>query len=86
MEINESSCLHVRDFDFHTLDPNRAPPPHMSIFNLVKGEKRTRSVRNANVEEGRPEWLRIIFLNAGVHFSCVYFLFYFGTLCHRFLS
>ena len=35
----------------------RAPPPHMSIFSLVKGEKRTRSVRNANVEEGRPEWL-----------------------------
>ena len=30
-------------------------PPHMSIFSLVKGEKRTRSVRNANVEEGRPE-------------------------------
>ena len=39
MEINESSCLHVRDFDFHTLGPNRAPPPHMSIFSLVKGEK-----------------------------------------------
>ena len=31
------------------------PPPQMSIFSLVKGEKRTRSVRNANVEEGRPE-------------------------------
>ena len=55
MEINESSCLHVRDFDFHTLDPNRTPPPHMSIFSLVKGEKRTRSVRNANVEVERPE-------------------------------
>ena len=39
MEINESACLHVRDFDFHTLGPNRAPPPHMSIFSLVKGEK-----------------------------------------------
>ncbi len=39
-----------------SLDPNRAPPPpQMSIFSLVKGEKRTRSVRNANVEEGRPE-------------------------------
>ena len=39
MEINKSSCLHVRDFDFHTLDPNRAPPPHMSIFSLAKGGK-----------------------------------------------
>ena len=39
MKINESSCLHVRDFDFHALDPNRAPLPHMSIFSLVKGEK-----------------------------------------------
>ena len=29
-------------------------PPHMSIFSLVKGEKRTRSVRNANVC-GRPK-------------------------------
>ena len=36
MEINKSSCLHVRGFD---LEPNRAPPPHMSIFSLVKGEK-----------------------------------------------
>ena len=55
MEINESSCLHVRDFDFHTLILIGLPPPHMSIFSLAKGEKRTRSVRNANVEEGRPE-------------------------------
>ncbi len=55
MKINESSCLHVRDFDFHTLDPNRAPLPHMSIFSLVKGEKRTRSVQNANVWAGKPE-------------------------------
>ena len=55
MESNESSCLHVKDIAFHAKNPNRAPPPHMSIFSLVKGEKRTRSVRNANVEEGRPE-------------------------------
>ncbi len=55
MEINESSCLHVRDFDFHTLILIGLPPPHMSIFSLAKGEKRTRSVRNVNVEEGRPE-------------------------------
>ncbi len=48
MKINESSCLHVRDFDFHTLGSS----PHMSIFSLVKGEKRTRSVRNANVQVG----------------------------------
>ncbi len=53
MEINESSCLHVRDFDFHTLILIGLPPPHMSIFSLAKGEKRTRSVRNANVWEGR---------------------------------
>ena len=53
MEINESSCLHVRDFDFHTLILIGLPPPHMSIFSLAKGEKRTRSVRNVNVEEGR---------------------------------
>jgi len=33
----------------------RAPPPHMSIFSLAKGEKRTRSVRNANVWEGEAE-------------------------------
>ncbi len=39
MEINKSSCLHVRGFDFRTFEPNRAPPPHMSIFSLVKGEK-----------------------------------------------
>ena len=51
-EINESSCLHVRDFDFHTLILIGLPPPHMSIFSLAKGEKRTRSVRNANVWEG----------------------------------
>ena len=36
-------------------NPNRALPPDMSIFSLVKGEKRTRSVRNANAGEGRPE-------------------------------
>ena len=53
MEINESSCLHVRDFDFHTFRSEEGSPPHMSIFSLAKGEKRTRSVRNANVWEGR---------------------------------
>ncbi len=52
MEINESSCLHVRDVDFHTVILI-GPPPHMSIFSLVKGGKRTRSVRNVNVWEGR---------------------------------
>ena len=55
MEINESSCLHVRDFDFHTLILIGLPPPHMSIFSLAKGEKRTRSVRNANVWEEEAE-------------------------------
>ncbi len=39
MESNESSCLHVKDIAFHAKNPNRAPPPHMSIFSLVKGEK-----------------------------------------------
>ena len=39
MESNESSCLHVKDIAFHAKNPNRAPPPHISIFSLVKGEK-----------------------------------------------
>ena len=39
MEINKSSCLHVKDIAFHAKNPNRAPPPHISIFSLVKGEK-----------------------------------------------
>ena len=39
MESNESSCLHVKDIAFHAKNPNRAPPPHMSIFSLVKGGK-----------------------------------------------
>ena len=56
MEINESPCLHLSDFDFPYIEILIGlPPPHMSIFSLVKGEKRTRSVRNANVGEGRPE-------------------------------
>ena len=55
MEINESPCLHVRDFDFPYIEILIGLPPHMSIFSLGKGEKRTRSVRNANAGEGRPE-------------------------------
>ena len=39
MKINESSCLHVRGFDFHTVILIGLPPPYMSIFSLVKGEK-----------------------------------------------
>ena len=39
MESNESSCSHVKDIAFHAKNPNRAPPPHISIFSLVKGEK-----------------------------------------------
>ena len=37
---NESSCLHVRGILYYTYkSPNRTPPPFMSIFSLVKGEK-----------------------------------------------
>ena len=34
---------------------NAENAPSRRIFSLVKGEKRTRSVRNANVGEGEPE-------------------------------
>ena len=43
MEINGSSCLHVRDFDFHTLDPNRAPPSTYKHFQpCQRREKNTK--------------------------------------------
>ena len=41
MEINESSCLHVRGFDFHTFDPNRAPLPIWAFLALPKARKNT---------------------------------------------
>ena len=36
---NVFSCLHVKDIVFLHIGSNRAPPPYMSIFSLVKGEK-----------------------------------------------
>ena len=52
MKINESSCLHVRDFDFHTF---KGSPPHMSIFSLVKGEKEHEVFEMRIWREGCPE-------------------------------
>mgnify|MGYP006908958959 FL=1 len=54
MESNESSCLHVKDIAFHAKNPNRAPPPHMSIFSLVKGEKEHK-VFEMRMGGGEPE-------------------------------
>ena len=55
MEINVSLCLHVRDFYFHTLDPNRVPPPYMSIFSLVKGGKEHEVFEMRMCWRGEPE-------------------------------
>ena len=57
MESNESSCLHVKDIAFHAKNPNRAPPPHMSIFSLVKGGKE-HEVFEMRMCGGGPEQLR----------------------------
>ena len=54
MESNESSCLHVKDIAFHAKNPNRAPPPHMSIFSLVKGGKE-HEVFEMRMRSGEPE-------------------------------
>ena len=39
MEINESSCLHVRDFDFHTLILIGLPLPIWAFLALLKARK-----------------------------------------------
>ena len=56
MEINESPCLHVSDFDFPYIEILIGlPPPHMSIFSLVKGGKEHKVFEMRMWEKGCPE-------------------------------
>ena len=53
----ESNVFYVqarRFIAFHAKNPNRAPPPHMSIFSHVKGEKE-HEVFEMRMWEGGPE-------------------------------